>query len=410
MQGYFNRPDATAAALKDGWLHTGDLGRLDEAAGSSITGRRKEIIVLSSGKNIYPEEIEAAYRKSPFVKEICVLGLSRPGEPAAERLYAVVVPNQDVLRERKVANVGDLMRFEMEGASVHLPHHKRVLGYEIWTEPLPRTTTGKMRRFEVERRVRDATAKRESPGGPALSECRSGVAGAARAGADPGGDREARHVRAASLAPDANLELDLGLDSMERVELLTALEQRFGADMPEEQMQRLYTVRELSEGIREHSRGRWRRGGGHGTRCSLASAIDSAAFDGWLQPHCVRPGRAVRRVEGDPLLLRPECASTRGRGLDQLPATGRISSARIIRAISIRSSSSVALPYRIASPRSSSSAPASTSRRRCCLVRAAGQPRARRSGRRSGVGDAGRRRRAAARARTGAVSRRRALD
>ena len=91
------------------------------------------------------------------MKEICVLGLSRPGEPAAERLYAVVVPNQDLLRERKVANVGDLMRFEMEGASVHLPHHKRVLGYEIWMDPLPRTTTGKIRRFEVERRVRDAT-------------------------------------------------------------------------------------------------------------------------------------------------------------------------------------------------------------------------------------------------------------
>ena len=62
-----------------------------------------------------------------------MLGLSRPGEPAAERLYAVVVPNEELLRERKVANVGDLMRFEMEGASVHLPHHKRVLGYEIWT-------------------------------------------------------------------------------------------------------------------------------------------------------------------------------------------------------------------------------------------------------------------------------------
>ena len=169
MQGYFNRPDATAAALKDGWLQTGDLGRIDAAGRLLITGRRKELIVLSSGKNIYPEEIEAAYRTSPFVKEICVLGLSRPGEPAAERLYAVVVPNQDLLRERKVANVGDLMRFEMEGAAVHLPHHKRVLGYEIWMDPLPRTTTGKIRRFEVERRVRDATARRESPGGPDVS-------------------------------------------------------------------------------------------------------------------------------------------------------------------------------------------------------------------------------------------------
>ena len=80
-----------------------------------ITGRKKELIVLSSGKNIYPEEIEAHYRQSPFIKELCVLGLARPGEPSAERLYAVVVPDADVLREKKIVNAGDLMRFEMEG-------------------------------------------------------------------------------------------------------------------------------------------------------------------------------------------------------------------------------------------------------------------------------------------------------
>src|SRR4030095_15947472 len=134
-----------------------------------VTGRSKEIIVLSSGKNIYPEEIEAVYRKSSVIKEICVLGLARPGEPSAERLYAVVVPDEDVVRERKVSNIGDLLRFEMEGASVHLPHHKRVLGYEIWREALPRTSTGKIKRFEVERRVAAAQAK-AAPGGPVLSD------------------------------------------------------------------------------------------------------------------------------------------------------------------------------------------------------------------------------------------------
>ena len=59
MQGYFNRPDATAAVMRDGWLLTGDLGRLDDAGRLTITGRKKEVIVLASGKNIYPEEIEA---------------------------------------------------------------------------------------------------------------------------------------------------------------------------------------------------------------------------------------------------------------------------------------------------------------------------------------------------------------
>ena len=153
MAGYFNRPDATADAIRDGWFYTGDLGRIDSDGRLTITGRKKEIIVLSNGKNIYPEEIEAHYRQSPFIKELCVLGLTRPGEPSAERLYAVVVPDADALREKKVVNAGDLIRFEMEGRSVGLAPPKRVLGYEVSMEPLPRTSTGKLKRFEIERRV-----------------------------------------------------------------------------------------------------------------------------------------------------------------------------------------------------------------------------------------------------------------
>jgi long-chain acyl-CoA synthetase len=144
--------------IKDGWFHTGDLGRIDDRGRITITGRKKEMIVLASGKNIYPEEIESHYRKSPFVKEICVMGLAEPGRPSSERLFGVVVPNMDLLREKKIVNAGDLIRFEMEGLAAGLPAHKRVLGYDIWFEPLPRTTTQKIKRHEVERRVRERTA------------------------------------------------------------------------------------------------------------------------------------------------------------------------------------------------------------------------------------------------------------
>src|SRR5207344_2075778 len=147
--------DATAAVMKDGWFLTGDLGRMDETGRLTITGRKKEMIVLSSGKNIYPEEIEEHYRQSPFVKEISVMGLIEPGRPSSERLYAVIVPDMDLLRERKIVNAGDILRFEIEGLAVGLPAHKRVLGYDIWFEPLPRTTTGKLKRHEVERRLRE---------------------------------------------------------------------------------------------------------------------------------------------------------------------------------------------------------------------------------------------------------------
>ncbi|MGH9788861.1 MAG: AMP-dependent synthetase/ligase, partial [Candidatus Acidiferrales bacterium] len=155
MQGYFNRPDATAAAVRGGWLHTGDLGVLDAQGRLFITGRAKDVIVLSSGKNIYPEEIEAHYLESPFIKELCVLGLTRPHDGGGERLHAVVVPDLEVMRERKVVNTREILRFEIEGRSLELPSHKRVLSYEVWTGELPRTTTRKLRRFEIEARVRE---------------------------------------------------------------------------------------------------------------------------------------------------------------------------------------------------------------------------------------------------------------
>jgi long-chain acyl-CoA synthetase len=141
MREYFKRPDANAETLKDGWLYTGDLGRLDAEGRLYITGRKKEMIVLASGKNLYPEEIEAHYREAPTIKELCVLGFNRHDDAGGERLHAVIVPDEEVLRSRGVVNVQQLMRFELESRSVHLPPHKRILTYDIWMEPLPRSTT-----------------------------------------------------------------------------------------------------------------------------------------------------------------------------------------------------------------------------------------------------------------------------
>lgn len=243
MQGYHNRPDTTAEVITDGWFYTGDLGHMDDDGRITITGRKKEMIVLASGKNIYPEEIEAHYRQSPFVKEICVTGLADPGRPTSERLFGVVVPNMDLLRERKIVNAGDIIRFEMEGLAVGLPAHKRVLGYDIWFEPLPRTTTQKIRRHEVERRVRERqrTAGHAVPtSDPADREWMEQPQPAAIIGVIKG-----RLKEGARLFPDANLELDLGLDSMERVELLTELEQRFATRVPGNVAQEIFTVRQL---------------------------------------------------------------------------------------------------------------------------------------------------------------------
>jgi len=253
MRGYFNRPDATAAALRDGWLYTGDLGYLDDKGRLHITGRKKEMIVLASGKNIYPEEIEAVYLRSPFIKELCVLGVSNPDEPSAERLHAVVVPNLDVMRERRIVNMREVIRFDIEGLSLHLPHHKRVLSFDVLQDDLPRTTTRKLKRHAIEAAyyqrasAASATAEDVAPRPPTDDD----LAWLA----EPVVARVVPHVRAAAkpgrtVTPDANLELDLGLDSMERVELLTALEHAFGVEIPDDDAHRIYTVADLVNAIR----------------------------------------------------------------------------------------------------------------------------------------------------------------
>ena len=247
MAGYFNRPDETAQSLRGGWLRTGDLGSIDAAGRLYVTGRIKEVIVLSSGKNIYPEEIEAHYERSPFIKELCVVGLSRPGEPAAERLHALVRPDLDVLRERRVVNMRELLRFEIEGLSVELPGHKRVLGYDITLDELPRTTTRKLKRFEVERELRARQERAAQEAGRPSDEDAAWAA-------QPDVARVLAVVRevvkpGVALYPDAHLELDLGLDSMERVELLMHVSQALGANLGEEAGQGIATLRDLVVGV-----------------------------------------------------------------------------------------------------------------------------------------------------------------
>jgi len=310
MRGYWNRPDATAEVLKDGWLHTGDLGRLDAAGRLTITGRSKEIIVLGNGKNIYPEEIEAYYRASPVIKELCVLGIEGPGAHGAERLHAVVVPDLDVVRERKVVNVQELVRFELEGVSINLPPHKRVLTFDVVLDPLARTTTGKLKRPAVRQLAATLAIKRAQPD----------VLGAeADANLDPHVRRVLDAVRelvsTAEVRADSNFELDLGLDSMERVELLASLEARFGVRIPDDVAQQAFTVRALATAF-EQAEGETSAAADWATL--LTEGDPSAALAPILRPRPVTAplyfavARLITRTIGRPRVV----------GLDRLPRTG----------------------------------------------------------------------------------------
>jgi hypothetical protein len=91
--------------------------------------------------------------------------VSRPGEPSAERLHAIVVPDEDVLRAKGIVNLKELVRFGSR-ACRHLPAHKRILSYDISMEPLPLPTTGKVRRHEIQRRWRDRAADTDAEARP----------------------------------------------------------------------------------------------------------------------------------------------------------------------------------------------------------------------------------------------------
>ena len=256
MKGYWNRPDATALVLKDGWFYTGDLGYLDSDANLFLTGRKKEVIILSNGKNIYPEEVEAHYLKSPYIKEICVLALEgRPGGPPADRLHAVVVPNFEELKQRKIANAKEVIRFDIEGLSTQLPSTKRIGSYDIWQEDLPRTTTRKLKRFEIARKVTSNQGKTADEIGAEKPLTESDLAWLEQPRVQRAIAiiREAARIRAGTVRPDTNLELDLGFDSMQRVELLTALEQELGGNAEESRLAEIYTVRELVDLVLEGS-------------------------------------------------------------------------------------------------------------------------------------------------------------
>jgi long-chain acyl-CoA synthetase len=253
MKGYWNRPDTTAEAIRDGWLYTGDLGYFDAHGNLFLTGRKKEVIVLSNGKNIYPEEVEAHYLKSPYIKELAVLGIEgKPGE-GGDRLHAVIVPNFDMLRQKKIVNAKEVIRFDIEGLSQQIASTKRIGSYEIWQDDLPRTTTRKIKRFEVENRVRrnqgnklaDDTALPQEKSLTAEEKAwldRPDVQGALdilRESTRPG----------PSIRPAYNLELDLGLDSMQRIEVLSRIEQELGGNLQESQLVELYTVRDLVDAV-----------------------------------------------------------------------------------------------------------------------------------------------------------------
>lgn len=253
MLGYYDDPDATAEAFDGDWLRTGDLGRVRSDGHLEVTGREKDVIVLASGKNIYPEELEAHYGRSSLVEEICILGIEDTDRGGAERLHAVVVADLDEARRRGQANVREMVKWELEGLGSELPRPQRVTSLQIRTEPLPRTTTRKIKRFQLrEEMLQD---------GRPVETTETGAAQAEEPEADEGPEPEwatdvreivARVAKVQRVQRRQHLDLDLGLESLDRIELLAEIRDAFGIDIPEQAAGDVQTVADLLELIAEH--------------------------------------------------------------------------------------------------------------------------------------------------------------
>ncbi len=222
MAGYHGNPEATAETLRDGWLHTGDLGRIDADGNLFIVGRKKEMILGASGENIYPDELEELYGDSPHVKEISVVGVPSAGKSEAgfETVGALIVPEYDQ-PELSRDEVRDKVRDHVREVSKGLPLYKRVKVFHLWDHDLPRTSTRKVKRREVI--VELERLERAAKGGAEIKKL-VGNAG------EVGNTAWVRDVilgvaqkKGTPVGLDTRLE-DLGFDSLMFTELTVALE------------------------------------------------------------------------------------------------------------------------------------------------------------------------------------------
>lgn len=152
MKGYYKQQELTDEVItKDGWLHTGDIAKIDRKGQVFITGRIKNMIVLAGGKKVFPEEVESIMANSPLCQECCALSLTRQqGEKkGTEEVALVVVPRGELYEKYDEKTVENMLTMEAKKRALHLCQYKRPTAIFVNREELPKTATKKIKRREV---------------------------------------------------------------------------------------------------------------------------------------------------------------------------------------------------------------------------------------------------------------------
>jgi len=215
--GYWNGGALQPVSSEQGWYHTGDIGELDRDGNLYFKGRKKDVIVTPAGMNVYPEDVENAIKRQPQVKDCVVVGLAMGGnaEPAA----GLILKNGE-------ADAGSVI----DQANRSLADYQRVLRYVVWPDQdFPRTSTLKPRRAEIAQTMQQMLE----------------VSGAPRTGGHKTISELLSAVTKRSIGSSLDQNADLNLTSLERVELLGALEEKYQLDLSATHFSGIRTIADL---------------------------------------------------------------------------------------------------------------------------------------------------------------------
>ena len=233
--GYWRAPEETAKAFDGDWYRTGDLGYFDDEGFLHIQGRMKDMIVLPSGQNVFPEDIQAVLTKHPHVKDATVVGLTKGS--SVEVHAALIVDDADTAPEA------------VSWTNGQLAEQQRIRGFTIWPdEDFPRTHTLKVKK----QIVIDTILGKIQPESPAATPSSGSTAGGVRSLLHIIGEVSKRDL--SDILDQATLGDDLELDSLGRVELLSAIETELGVYTDEDQVGPETTVRQLADLVEEGSK------------------------------------------------------------------------------------------------------------------------------------------------------------
>lgn len=234
MKGYYNRPEETADVIKEGWLHTGDLGYFDKQGYLFITGRKKEIIVLPNGKNINPVELEMKLDGfSPAVKESGVFMHN-------EMLHALILPDSNYLSSIGVDDFRQYFRENIIGPfNVNMSSYKRIMQFTLVDAELPRTRLAKLQRFKFPELVAVKQEKKAASAEPETSEYL-----AIKTFIESQVDMD--------ILPEHHLVFDISMDSLGKLSLIDFIEKSFGIKFSEEQLTKFPSVKKIAEHIQNN--------------------------------------------------------------------------------------------------------------------------------------------------------------